>query len=61
MGIVRLALKLPYTFYVFAVFVPFLGATAVLSAPTGIFPEINISVVTVMALSTPEMEQRHNV
>src|SRR6202041_779914 len=40
----------------------FLGATAVLSMPTDIFPEINIPVVTIVwqytGLSTPEMEQR---
>src|SRR6202051_4631168 len=62
MGIVRFALRLPHTFYVFAVLVLFLGATAVLSMPTDIFPEINIPVVTIVwqysGLSTPEMEQR---
>jgi multidrug efflux pump subunit AcrB len=62
MGIVRFALRLPHTFYVFAVLVLFLGATAVLSMPTDIFPEINIPVVTIIwqytGLSTPEMEQR---
>ena len=62
MGIVRFALKLPYTFYVLAVFVVFLGTTAILSMPTDIFPEINIPVVTIVwqytGLSTPEMEQR---
>jgi multidrug efflux pump subunit AcrB len=62
MGIVRFALRLPHTFYVFAVIVLFLGATAVLSMPTDIFPEINIPVVTIVwqysGLSTPEMEQR---
>ena len=40
----------------------FLGATAVLSMPTDIFPEIDIPVVTIIwqytGLSTPEMEQR---
>src|SRR6202790_5108367 len=62
MGIVRFALRLPHTFYVLAALVLFLGATAVLSMPTDIFPEINIPVVTVIwqftGLSTPEMEQR---
>jgi multidrug efflux pump subunit AcrB len=48
MGIVRFALRLPHTFYVFAVLVLFLGATAVLSMPTDIFPEINIPVVTII-------------
>jgi multidrug efflux pump subunit AcrB len=62
MGIVRFALRLPHTFYVLAVLVLFLGATAILSMPTDIFPEINIPVVTIIwqytGLSTPEMEQR---
>jgi multidrug efflux pump subunit AcrB len=47
---------------VLAVLVLFLGATAILSMPTDIFPEINIPVVTIIwqytGLSTPEMEQR---
>jgi multidrug efflux pump subunit AcrB len=47
---------------VLAVLVLFLGATAVLSMPTDIFPEINIPVVTIVwqytGLSKPEMEQR---
>jgi multidrug efflux pump subunit AcrB len=62
MGIVRFALRLPHTFYVLAALVLFLGATAVVSMPTDIFPEINIPVVTIVwqytGLSTPEMEQR---
>ncbi|HXX03707.1 MAG TPA: efflux RND transporter permease subunit [Xanthobacteraceae bacterium] len=62
MGIVRFALRLPHTFYVLAVLILFLGATAVLSMPTDIFPEIDIPVVTIIwqytGLSTPEMEQR---
>jgi multidrug efflux pump subunit AcrB len=62
MGIVRFALRLPHTFYVLAVLVVFLGATAILSMPTDIFPEIDIPVVTIVwqytGLSTPETEQR---
>jgi multidrug efflux pump subunit AcrB len=62
MGIVRFALRLPHTFYVLTALVVFLGATAVLSMPTDIFPEIDIPVVTIIwqytGLSTPEMEQR---
>src|SRR5215471_13937370 len=62
MGIVRFALRLPYTFYVLAVLILFLGVTAIRTMPTDIFPEINIPVVTVIwtytGLSTPEMEQR---
>src|SRR5262249_21400634 len=42
--------------------VVFLGATAIRTMPTDIFPEINIPVVTIIwqytGLSTPEMEQR---
>jgi multidrug efflux pump subunit AcrB len=62
MGIVRFALKFPYTFYVVAALILFLGATAIVVMPTDIFPQINIPVVTVIwqytGLSTPEMEQR---
>src|ERR1700747_2749178 len=62
MGIVRFALRFPYTFYVLAVLVLFLGSTSIVSMPTDIFLEINIPVVTIVwqytGLSTPEMEQR---
>src|SRR6476660_7310741 len=62
MGIVRFALRFPYTFYVLAVLVLFPGSTSIVSMPTDIFPEINIPVVTIVwqytGLSTPEMEQR---
>src|ERR1700746_1055280 len=62
MGIVRFALKFPYTFYVLAAFIVFLGASAITVMPQDIFPEINIPVVSVIwqytGLSTPEMEQR---
>src|SRR5580658_8486864 len=62
MGIVRFALRLPHTFYVLAVLVVFLGATAMVSMPTDIFPEINIPVVNIVwqytGLTAPEMEQR---
>src|ERR1700704_1172453 len=62
MGIVRLALRFPHTFYVVAALILFLGAVASWKMPTDIFPEINIPVVTVIwsytGLSTPEMEQR---
>src|ERR1700746_53581 len=62
MGIVRFALKFPYTFYVFAALIVFLGVTAITVMPEDIFPEINIPVVSVIwqytGLSTPEMEQR---
>src|SRR6201981_1002120 len=62
MGIVRFALKFPYTFYVLAVFIVFLGGSAIMVMPEDIFPEINIPVVSVIwqytGLSVPEMEQR---
>src|ERR1700738_2421600 len=62
MGIVRFALKFPYTFYVLAAFILFLGVSAIMVMPEDIFPEINIPVVSVIwqysGLSAPEMEQR---
>jgi multidrug efflux pump subunit AcrB len=62
MGIVRFALKFPYTFYVLAALIVFLGVTAITVMPEDIFPEINIPVVSVIwqytGLSVPEMEQR---
>src|ERR1700680_3070686 len=62
MGIVRFSLRWPYTFYVLALLILFLGVTAIRSMPADIFPEINIPVVTIIwqetGLSTPEMEQR---
>jgi multidrug efflux pump subunit AcrB len=62
MGIVRFALKFPYTFYVLAAFILFVGVSAILVMPEDIFPEINIPVVSVIwqytGLSVPEMEQR---
>src|SRR6201987_5454396 len=62
MGIVRFALRFPYTFYVLAVLMVFLGITAITVMPMDIFPEINIPVVSVIGqytgLSGPEMEQR---
>ena len=62
MGIVRFALKFPYTFYVLAALILFLGASAIVVMPEDIFPEIDIPVVSVIwqytGLSVPEMEQR---
>src|SRR5271156_2129172 len=62
MGIVRFALKFPYTFYVLAAFIVFLGVSAITVMPEDIFPEINIPVVSVIwqytGLSASEMEQR---
>jgi multidrug efflux pump subunit AcrB len=62
MGIVRFALRFPYTFYGVAALTLFLGVSAIGVMPIDIFPEINIPVVNVIwqytGLSTPEMEQR---
>src|SRR6201997_2644040 len=62
MGIVRFALRFPYTFYVLAAFILFLGISAIMVMPQDIFPEIDIPVVSVIwqytGLSVPEMEQR---
>ena len=62
MGIVRFALRFPYTFYGLAALIVFLGISAIRVMPIDIFPEINIPVVNVIweydGLSTPEMEQR---
>jgi multidrug efflux pump subunit AcrB len=62
MGIVRFALRFPYTFYVLATLIVFLGVSAIVVMPEDIFPEINIPVVSVIwqytGLSVPEMEQR---
>src|ERR1700688_4279694 len=62
MGIVRFALRFPYTFFGLAALIVFLGVSAIAVMPADIFPVIDIPVVTVIwqytGLSTPEMEQR---
>ncbi len=62
MWIVRLALRRPYTFAVFALLILILGAYSIESMPTDIFPNINIPVVTVVwqytGLSAQEMANR---
>jgi multidrug efflux pump subunit AcrB len=62
MGIVRFALRFPYTFFTLAALILFLGVSAIVVMPTDIFPQIDIPVVSVIwqytGLSTPEMEQR---
>jgi multidrug efflux pump subunit AcrB len=62
MGIVRFALKFPYTFYILAALIVFLGVSAIRVMPEDIFPEINIPVVSIIwqytGLTAPEMEQR---
>jgi multidrug efflux pump subunit AcrB len=62
MWIVRLALRRPYTFVVFALLILILGVFSILTMPTDIFPNIDIPVVTVVwnftGLSAPEMANR---
>jgi multidrug efflux pump subunit AcrB len=62
MWIVRLALRRPYTFVVFALLLLILGVFSILSMPTDIFPNIDIPVVTVVwnysGLSAEEMANR---
>jgi CzcA family heavy metal efflux pump len=62
MWIVRLALRRPYTFVVFALLILILGVFSIQSMPTDIFPNIDIPVVTVVwnftGLSAQEMSTR---
>jgi CzcA family heavy metal efflux pump len=62
MWIVRLALRRPYTFVVFAFLILIFGVFSILSMPTDIFPNIDIPVVTVIwnytGLSAQEMANR---
>ncbi len=62
MWIVRLALRRPYTFVVFALFILILGAYSILTMPTDIFPNIDIPVITVVwgynGLSADQMANR---
>ena len=62
MWIVRLALRRPYTFIVFALLILILGVFSIVSMPVDIFPNIDIPVVTVIwtftGLSAPQMAQR---
>ncbi|MBS1803966.1 MAG: efflux RND transporter permease subunit [Acidobacteria bacterium] len=62
MWIVRLALRRPYTFVVFALLILILGVYSIMSMPTDIFPNIDIPVVTVVwnysGLSAEEMTNR---
>ena len=47
-GIVRLALRRPYTFIVMAVLIMIFGTASALRTPTDIFPNINIPVISVV-------------
>ena len=62
MWIVRLALRRPYTFVVFALLILILGVYSITQMPTDIFPNINIPVVTIVwhygGLSAEEMSTR---
>jgi multidrug efflux pump subunit AcrB len=62
MWIVRLALRRPYTFVVFAFLILILGAFSITSMPTDIFPNIDIPVVTIVwnytGLSAEQMAER---
>jgi CzcA family heavy metal efflux pump len=62
MWIVRLALRRPYTFAVFALLILILGIFSIETMPTDIFPNIDIPVVTVVwnftGMSAQEMSTR---
>jgi multidrug efflux pump subunit AcrB len=62
MWIVRLALRRPYTFVVFALLVLILGIFSIETMPTDIFPNIDIPVITVVwnftGMSAQEMSTR---
>jgi multidrug efflux pump subunit AcrB len=62
MWIVRLALRRPYTFVVFALLILILGVYSIESMPADIFPNIDIPVVTVVwnytGLSADQMANR---
>jgi len=47
-GIVKLALRRPYTFVVMALLIMIFGLAAALRTPTDIFPSINIPVISVV-------------
>jgi len=62
MWIVRLALRRPYTFIVMGLIILLLGAFAIVTTPTDIFPEIEIPVVSVIwsydGLTSEDMASR---
>jgi multidrug efflux pump subunit AcrB len=62
MWIVRLALRRPYTFVVFALLILIVGIFSILSMPTDIFPNIDIPIVTIVwgfnGLSAEQMATR---
>src|SRR5258706_5527082 len=62
MWIVRLALRLPYTFIVMAILIGIMGALSIVTTPTDIFPYINIPMVGVIwtynGMSPDDMAKR---
>jgi multidrug efflux pump subunit AcrB len=62
MGIVRLALRRPYTFIVMGLLIAVLGILSVLTMSTDIFPDINVPVISVVwtdvGISRQDMESR---
>ena len=62
MWIVRLALRRPYTFVVFALLVLMVGPLTISRTPVDIFPNINIPVIAAVwrfeGLSAPEIANR---
>lgn len=62
MWIVRLALRRPYTFVVFALLILIVGVLSIVSMPTDIFPNIDIPIVTVVwnftGMSAEQMANR---
>lgn len=62
MWIVKLALRRPYTFVVFAILILILGVWFIIQTPKDIFPSVNIPVVSIIwsytGLPAKEFEQR---
>jgi len=62
MGIVRLALRRPYTFIVMGLLIAVLGILSVLTMPIDIFPDLNVPVISVVwtdvGISPGDMESR---
>ncbi|MFM0715668.1 efflux RND transporter permease subunit [Paraburkholderia strydomiana] len=48
LGLVRIALRRPYTFVVLAIFILIIGPLSAMRTPTDIFPDINIPVISVV-------------
>ena len=48
LGLVRIALRRPYTFVVLAIFIVIIGPLSAMKTPTDIFPDIRIPVISVV-------------